>query len=76
MIDPIAAAAVVDELASRLNRCGPSRRDPERFHVERNEIVVQLRRLAKSMRGAAPARKTLAEKRGEMAASLPPRRRS
>lgn len=39
-------AEELNELASRLNRCSPSRVDPERFHVERDEIVRAMRRLA------------------------------
>lgn len=39
-------AEELNELASRLNRCSPSRVDPERFHVERDEIVRGMRRLA------------------------------
>lgn len=39
----------LDELASRLNRCSPSRVDPERFHVERDDIVRAMRRLARQL---------------------------
>ncbi len=42
---------LLDELATRLNRVGLSRIDPERFHEERNEIVVEMRRMAKRLRG-------------------------
>lgn len=44
-------AEILDGLASRLNRCGMSRIDPERFLEERNEIVVELRRMARRMAG-------------------------
>ena len=48
---PATDAARLDELASRLNRCSFTNADPERFHVERNAIVVELRRMAGRMRG-------------------------
>ena len=52
---PTPAAATeagrLDELASRLNRCSFSNADPERFHVERNAIVVEMRRMAGRFRG-------------------------
>lgn len=58
---PPPAAAVsdaqrLDELASRLNRCGFSNADPERFHVERNAIVVEMRAVAKRLRGEGARR--------------------
>jgi len=34
------------DLASRVDRLSPSHHDPERFHVEKSEIVHDLRRLA------------------------------
>ncbi len=34
------------ELASRVRRLLPSRRDPEAFHLEKDEIAHELRRLA------------------------------
>ena len=49
-LDPESAGAI-DALASRLNKLMPLRVDPEQFHVERNDIVVAMRRLAKAMRG-------------------------
>ena len=48
---PATDAARLDELAARLNRCSFTNADPERFHVERNAIVVELRRMAGRMRG-------------------------
>lgn len=53
---PATTAAKLDDLATRLNRCSFTNADPERFHVERNEIVVQLRRMAKEMRGESVGR--------------------
>lgn len=45
-------AELVDQLATRVIDLGKNQRiDPEAFHVEKNEIAVQLRRLAKRMRG-------------------------
>jgi hypothetical protein len=49
-------AEQIDDLASRLNRCSPSRTDPDRFFEERNDIVVQLRRIARRLRGQSPRR--------------------
>ena len=49
---PATDAARLDELAVRLNRCSFTNADPERFHVERNAIVVELRRMAGRLRGA------------------------
>ena len=40
------SAAVVHDLADRLQRLGPSRRDPERYHVEKDALVHQLRAIA------------------------------
>jgi hypothetical protein len=36
------------DLADRVRRLGPDRRDPERFHVEKSELAAELRRLAQS----------------------------
>jgi hypothetical protein len=46
-----AEADLVDQLADRVNRLREGRRDPEAFHVERNDIAVELRRLARRLRG-------------------------
>jgi hypothetical protein len=35
------------ELAARVVRNEPDRRDPERFHTEKSDIAHQLRRIAK-----------------------------
>jgi len=51
-------AEMLDELASRLNRCGVSRIDPERFHEERNDIVVAMRRMARRLSGQVDAKAT------------------
>lgn len=50
-------AAVADDLADRVNRLAMSRVDPETFHVERNGIAVELRQLAKRLRGDPPRRR-------------------
>lgn len=39
--------AELEALARRVSRLGPDRRDPERFHMDRSEIVAELRRLAR-----------------------------
>ena len=36
-------------LAAQVARLAPSHRDPERFHVEKSEIVAELRRLAREL---------------------------
>lgn len=41
----------LDELARRVGRLAPCRRDPERFHVEKSEIAHELRRLAQHAGG-------------------------
>lgn len=40
-------AARLAELAARVVRNEPDRRDPERFHTEKSDIAHQLRRIAK-----------------------------
>lgn len=45
MTDPDALAV----LASRVARLSPDRRDPERFHMDKDDIAKQLRRLARSL---------------------------
>lgn len=44
--DPARLAA----LAARVGRLAPSHRDPERFHIDKGEIVDELRRLAREAR--------------------------
>ena len=39
------------QLAARVRRLCPDRRDPERFHVEKDAIERELRRLAGRPRG-------------------------
>ncbi len=50
---PILPAADLDRLAGAVARLSPSHRDPERFHLDRSEIVAELRRLARALGGAA-----------------------
>lgn len=40
----------LSRLAARVARLTPSHRDPERFHVEKSEVVAELRRLARERR--------------------------
>lgn len=40
--------ARLDELAQRVVRLSPCRRDPERYHAEKSEIAFELRTLARS----------------------------
>ena len=40
-------------LAQAVGRLSPSHRDPERFYMDRSEIVGALRRLAQAMERAA-----------------------
>lgn len=35
------------DLADRVARLAPAHRDPERFHIDKSEIVAELRALAK-----------------------------
>jgi hypothetical protein len=39
-------AAELRELAQRIQRLTPDRRDPERYHADKSEIEAKLRRLA------------------------------
>ncbi len=41
-----AAANILQDLASRVERNVPHHRDPEQFHIEKSEIASELRRLA------------------------------
>jgi hypothetical protein len=41
----------LDRLASRVNHLGNLGGDPERFHAEKSDIAVALRRLARAQRG-------------------------
>ena len=41
----------IAELAERVERLTPSRRDPERFFVERSEIASELRAAAQGLLG-------------------------
>jgi hypothetical protein len=41
-------AEVLADLARRLDRLRPDHRDPERFHIEKDEIAFELRRLARA----------------------------
>jgi hypothetical protein len=34
-------------LADKVHHLAPSHRDPERFHIDKSEIVAELRRLAR-----------------------------
>ncbi|MCM5558082.1 hypothetical protein [Pleomorphomonas sp. JP5] len=36
-------------LADKVARLGPDRRDPERFHIDKSEIVAELRKLAREV---------------------------
>ncbi len=42
-----APSCPLDELAGRVARLIPCRRDPEAFHIEKAEIAATLRRLAR-----------------------------
>lgn len=46
-------AAELEMLAGAVARLSPDRRDPERYHLDRSEIVADLRRLARALRRAA-----------------------
>jgi len=36
-------------LAAAVRRLGPSRHDPERFHLDKGEVAAELRRLAREI---------------------------
>lgn len=40
----------LDDLARAVQRLIPDRRDPERFHIDKSEIVATLRRMARGAR--------------------------
>lgn len=43
-------ATVVRDLSRRLDQLMPGRRDPERFHRDKSDLVDELRRLAEALR--------------------------
>jgi len=45
--DAATAAEALHRIARRLRKLGPDRRDPERFHVERDDLVHELLALAR-----------------------------
>lgn len=52
---PASCADELETLAVRVNRNGPTRLRPERFHAEKSDIAAALRRIAREQR-AAPRR--------------------
>lgn len=44
-----ATARAVSSLAARVARLSPDRRDPERWHIEKDDIARALRRLAREL---------------------------
>jgi hypothetical protein len=42
----------LEDLAERVRRLSPDRRDPEQFHIEKSELAAELRRLARAWRAA------------------------
>jgi hypothetical protein len=62
-------AEVLADLARRLDRLRPHHRDPERFHLEKDGIAAELRRLARAAeQGHRAARR-------EVLAARPPYRK-
>ena len=51
---PLSADMLID-LAHRVRILAPSHRDPERFHIDKQEIEHALRMLAQSIRGVNTA---------------------
>ncbi|MBB2163840.1 hypothetical protein HLH26_04685 [Gluconacetobacter sp. 1b LMG 1731] len=43
-------AGPLDDLARAVQRLIPDRRDPEKFHADKSEIVAMLRRMAREAR--------------------------
>lgn len=46
-------SAELEALAVAVGRLSPDCRDPERYHLDRGEIVADLRRLARTLKGTA-----------------------
>lgn len=46
---PSPPSSTLEVLAERVARLSPSHRDPERFHMDKAELVRELRRLARSL---------------------------
>ncbi|WP_160122442.1 hypothetical protein [Rhodovarius lipocyclicus] len=40
----------IEGIAARLARLSPSHRDPEQFHIDKSELLAELRRLARTIR--------------------------
>ena len=49
--EPFNAWQHIGDLADRVRRLCPDRRDPERFHIEKSEIEHELRELARVLPG-------------------------
>ncbi len=49
--EPFNAWQHIGDLADRVGRLCPDRRDPERFHIEKSEIEHELRELARVLPG-------------------------
>lgn len=50
-------AAEIAEIARRIARLAPDRRDPERYHCDKSELIAALRKLnSHTMRAEAAAR--------------------
>ena len=45
------------DLARRVQRLSPDRRDPERYHAEKSEIAAELRRIAGQQSSATQSNK-------------------
>lgn len=73
-LGPKSSAEIADDLATRVNHLFVSRVDPDRFHVERNSIAVELRRLAKRLRGEPARPEHSFNPRKPLAAALAARR--
>lgn len=43
------AAATLSTLANRVSRLSPDRRDPEQWHLEKDDIAKALRRIAREI---------------------------
>ena len=46
-------ATDLEQLADRVRRLRPDRRDPERYHVDKSEIERELRRMAREVSNAS-----------------------
>jgi hypothetical protein len=55
--------SALEDLAQRVSRLVPSHRDPERFHLDKSEIVEDIRRLSQLVPDRSDRAETRPKKR-------------